>query len=95
MTRHRLARLRLLAQGAALVSAGAAAAACNKDQPPNINAPPDPTVHANATVQPEHLNAPPSASAPTAPPEATASGGKAPTTTPARPPHVNAPPKPR
>jgi hypothetical protein len=88
MTSHRLARLKRLARGAALVSAGAAAPACGKDKPPNVNAPFEPTVHANATAQPPpsapvdpptssvHVNAP--FDAHSAPPRAPGAAGAPP-----------------
>jgi hypothetical protein len=68
MRPHRLARLALLTKGAALVGLGSAAMlGCHKDEKAvdpdfHINAPPDPTPHANATATPP--SATPSASAP-------------------------------
>ncbi len=98
MHRHRLQRLAQLTTGAALV--GASALAGCKEEPKTINAP-EPTVHANATAEPIHINAPPD---PTPTPSATASANAPPSASarqipmhtinaPPTPIHVNAPPK--
>lgn len=85
MRRHRLDRLSKLARGAAVISLGMAAAACDKEGAPKPQEP----IHTNATAEPPHVNATatpqPSVAPPVAPPA---------TLNPSSVPHtVNAPPQ--
>ena len=97
MRSHRLNRLALLTQGAALVGLGLSALACG--DPPHVNAPPKEPVVAPepAAPKPEHMNAPPPSGS--ASPVASGSSSAAvnvlpPGTPPKAPMHVNSPPKP-
>ncbi len=83
MRRHRLDRLSTLVRGAAVLSLGMAAAACDKEGAPK----PEEPIHTNATAEPPHVKETPTATPqPSVAPPATLNPSSMPHT-------VNAPPQ--